>query len=200
MIDDVLIFLKKQLNGYFAALSGSSLDGGQEERVVFPDTTNVDPMKFKSEAVTVLLLNIEQEKLMRAADLYSRVNSAGVTESVNPEIHLNLYVMFVANAKQYDRSLKYLSNVVKYFHSHRVFDSSNSSGMKDSITQLVVELMTLPLSEQNDIWSSLRTSNHPSVLYKVKMVIYQDEVGVERPSIEQVESSAANMASRVGVR
>ena len=48
-----------------------------------------------------------------------------------------------------------------------------------------MELTTLPFAEQNEVWSALRTTYHPSVLYKVKMVVFKDEETVATPVIEE---------------
>ena len=53
----------------------------------------------------------------------------------------------------------------------------------ENIERLVIELVTLPFSQQNEIWSALRVAYHPSVLYKVKMVVFQDEDGATPPDI-----------------
>ena len=59
----------------------------------------------------------------------------------------------------------------------------NAPELSENIEQLVMELVTLPFSEQNEVWSSLRVTYHPSVLYKVKMVVFQDEDAVGMPEI-----------------
>ncbi|MEJ2446050.1 MAG: DUF4255 domain-containing protein [Exilibacterium sp.] len=189
MIDGVLVFLKNRLNSHFNALSGLSLDDGGEDRVVFIDGETLDPISFKLEAVTVLLMNIEEEKILRPADFHSRINESGSSERANPEIRLNLYVLFVSRFKQYERGLNYLSLIVKYFQVNRVFNRQNSPELTGAINQLNVELITLPFSEQNEIWNALRTTYHPSLLYKVKMVVYSDENAVEMPAVCETDMS-----------
>lgn len=185
MLDGVLVFLKNYLNGHFNALAGASLDEGGEDRVVFIDGEKLDPISFKLEAVTVLLINVEQEKILRSADLHYRVNQDGSTERINPDIRLNLYVLFVARFKEYERGLNYLSSIVKHFQVNRVFNRQNAPELnsKNAIDQLALELITLPFSEQNEIWSALRTTYHPSLLYKVKLLVFSDENAEEIPAV-----------------
>jgi hypothetical protein len=46
-----------------------------------------------------------------------------------------------------------------------------------------MELVTSPFSEQNEVWNALRTTYHPSVMYRVRMIIPEDEKSVSGPPI-----------------
>ena len=173
MIDQVLLFLKNSLNAHFAA--GQKPNAPQEDLVVFPDGQQSEVLKFKLGAVSVILVNIEEENILRASDSYIRTSANGTQQTVAPAIRLNLYVLFVAHFKEYEASLRYLSLIIRYFQKHRVFNHQGAPQLSEDIEQLIIELVTLPFSEQNEIWNALRVAYHPSVLYKVKMVVFQDE-------------------------
>ena len=173
MINEVLIFLKRQLNDYLK--SGLNPDESLEDPVVFIDGQDMEPLKFKLGAVSVLLINIEEENTLRTPNPYIRTGPTGESQRVNPEIRLYLYVLFVAHCKLYEDSLRYLSLIIRYFQTHRYIDHLSAPGLSEGIEQLVVELTTLPFSEQNEVWNSLRVTYHPSVLYKVKLVVFRDE-------------------------
>ena len=72
-------------------------------------------------------------------------------------------------------ALHHLSRVVRYFQNHRVLNQENSPDLKPEISQLILELITSSFSEQNEIWGTLRSAYHPSALYKVKLIVFQDE-------------------------
>ncbi len=173
MISDALVFLKNQLTTHLKSISKP--DEPWEEKVVFLDGDKMDPVSFKLNAVTVLLINLERENSLRSADPYTRTLANGSLQKVQPEIRLNLYVLFVARFKEYEKGLSYLSTIIKFFQSHQVLNQQNAPELKETIEQLVIELITLPFSEQNEVWSALRTTYHPSVLYKVKMLVFTDE-------------------------
>ena len=175
MIGKVLIFLKDQLNAYLDVKSGREPDETAEELVVFVDGEKMDPIEFKLSAVSVLLISIEEEKILRSPNPYVTVDRNGTAQQVQPEIRLNLYVLFVARFKKYEEGLSYLSWVLKYFQSHRTFNQQNAPALSEEIDQLTMELVTLPFSEQNEVWNALRATYHPSILYKVKMVVFRDE-------------------------
>ncbi len=173
MINEALVFLKNRLNAHLN--SGQNPDESLEDQVVFLDGQNMDPLTFKLGAVSVLLINIEEENTLRTPDPYTRITADGTRQKIHPEIRLNLYVLFVARFKQYEESLRYLSLIIRYFQKHRLITHQNAPELSDNIEQLVMELVTLPFSEQNEVWNALRVTYHPSVLYKTKMVVFQDE-------------------------
>jgi hypothetical protein len=178
MIDDAVLFLKQHLSSALKSLSGAAPDEPAEEPVVFVDDAKMDCVTFKPGAISVLLVNIEEETTLREPDLYSRVSANGFRESVQPEIRINLYVLFVAQFTEYDQSLKNLSRIVQHFQNHRVFNQQNAPELSQRIDRLALELITLPFSEQSEIWSALRTAYRPSVLYKVRMIVFRDEAPV----------------------
>ena len=175
MIGDILIFLKNSLNAYMQIKVGWSAEESREDRVVFIDGERMDPLTFQLGAVSVLLINIEEENLLRPSDPYMRISQDGLREKVHPEIRLNLYVLFVARFKQYEEALRHLSIIIQYFQNHRVLNHQNAPELSESIDQLIIELVTLPFADQNEVWNALRTTYHPSVLYKVKMIVFSDE-------------------------
>jgi len=186
MISKALVFLKNQLNAHLNVKSGT-LHGTAEEVVVFVDDDKMDPINFKVQAVSALLINIEEEKTLRDPDRYACRSTDGDPQKTQPDIRLNLYVLFAVRFKQYEDGLSNLSLIIRYFQQHRVFNHQNAPELSDDIEQLVMELITLPLPEQNDLWNALRTTYHPSVLYKVKMVVIRDEEVVATPTVNKTD-------------
>jgi hypothetical protein len=169
MIHEVFSFLKDQLNQYL-----KYRDILQEERVVFREKDKVE-LSFANNAITLVLTNIEEENILRPDDLYMQTRKDGTKVSVNPELRLNLYVLFVSRFSDYEESLKYLSYIIKFFQSNRVFKHDSFPQLSENIDRLVMELVTVPFRDQNEIWSVLKTGYEPAAMYKVKMVIFEDE-------------------------
>jgi hypothetical protein len=181
MISKALTLLKDVVNDHLVTNSGwgpADTDFGQ---VSFVDSTDVDVVDFKMGAITLLLVNVEEEHSMRPADPYRRSLADGTDQKVFPPVHLNLYVLFVARFADYKLSLYYISLILQFFLNHRVLDHESAPALDDSIEKLVMEMLTLPFGEQNNLWSILRTAYQPSLLYKVRMVVFQDEDGVIVP-------------------
>ncbi len=183
MIGDALVFLKNQLNDYLKTIIGH--DGTQPDLVDFIAGDSMDPLSFKSGVISVLLINLEEENTLRAPDLYRRTAANGTQQNIQPEVRLNLFVLFVARYPQYEDTLQALSLVIRYFQNHRVFTPADAPALSEKIERLVIELITLPLAQQNDVWSTLRVAYHPSVLYKVKMVVFEDEDPGTTPRIDE---------------
>jgi hypothetical protein len=184
MISEVVIFLKDLLNAYLN--ERRRVHDSAEDQVVFIDGERMDSIAFKSGAISLLLINVEEEKTTRPPDPYRRTAPNGTHYRVQPEIRLNLYVLFVARYQNYEDALKMLSLVIKYFQGHRLLQHPVERELSEEIEPLVVELVTLPLAEQNHIWSSLRTAYQPSVLYKVRMVVFQDQDQVALPEVQEI--------------
>ena len=187
MFGDVLVLLRDGLNDFIRAQSGTPLPDAGEDRVLLIDGEKMDPIEFRLGAITGLLVNIEEEGMLRTADPYRGVSADGKPQRVQPEIRLNLYVLFVARFKVYEQGLQYLAMVLRFFQANRAMDHDNTPTLGADIEKLVLELVTLPLSEQNEIWSALRTSYHPSLLYRVRMVVFKDSVGTSVPQIGSTE-------------
>jgi Pvc16 N-terminal domain len=185
MIGDVLCLLRDQLNAHLGASMPDPGPDSAEARVQLIDGEKSDPVEFRLNAITLLLLNIEQETSQRSADPYLRTPGESNLRRLQPEIRLNLYVLFVARFKVYEQGLNQLSLVIRFLLTHRALDHDNTPGLSTQIDKLVLELVTMPLSEQNEIWSALRASYQPSVLFRVRMVVFRDAEGAAVPQIGQ---------------
>jgi len=182
MINEALVFLKKRLNTHLSL----NRDPGQshEDLVTFIDGDQMDPPAFKLGTVTMLLVNIEEDNVLRSSNRYGQISADGKRREVQPEIRLNLLVLFAARYKQYEDALRYLSQIIQYFQNNRVFDHQSAPELSDDIDKLILELITLPFSEQNEIWGSLRVPYHPSVLYRTRMIVYRTEPQPDLPKVE----------------
>jgi len=135
-------------------------------------------IRFPMNRVTPILINMEEEGHLRPSDRYSRISTNGAREPVFPDVRLNLYVLFVSHFLDYTDALYYLGLTVRYFQAHPVLNHKDVPEMLPEIDKLIVELVTLPFNEQNEVWNALRSAYHPSVLYRVKMVVFQDQPSV----------------------
>jgi hypothetical protein len=99
VIDQAMLLLRNTLNAHLT-LAVPRQDASAEDAVVFLDGDNTDPISFKIGAVTMLLINVEQEPILRAANPYQRTGSDGTPYRSRPDIRLNLRVLFVARFKR----------------------------------------------------------------------------------------------------
>jgi hypothetical protein len=186
MIGDVLVLLKNRLNNHFRSMMSGTPESIGEDKVYFVegDIKN-DQIPFKLDAVSILLFNIEQEKAFRQGDAYARIGSEGVSMKGQPDIALNLYVLFVVRFKAYEQGLHYLSLIIRYFQSQNCLDHENTPELGDHIDHLVVELISMSVAQQNELWGSLRTSYFPSVAYKVKAIVFRTEDALPQNDVSE---------------
>jgi hypothetical protein len=195
VIDRALLFLRDQLNGYLSRAGGGA-GAGLEEPVTFIEGDKLDPLTLKIGAINALLVNLEQDMIMRRDDPFVRTLPDGSTVRARPDVRLNLWILFVARFHVYEAGLAGLSSVLEYFQANPVFDGRSAPALDPRIDRLVVELHTLPLSEQNDLWGSLKLAYHPSLLFKVRMIAVRDGdalpgVPVAEPRLELAHANQA---------
>lgn len=182
MIDRALLFLRDQLNGHLARAGGGAA-AGLEDPVTFLEGDKLDPLTLKVGAISALLVNLEQEAIMRRDDPFVRTMADGSALRARPEIKLNLWVLFVARFHVYEAGLAALSSVLGFFQANPVFDGRSAPSLDPGIGRLAIELHTLPMSEQNDLWGSLRLAYHPSLLFKVRMIAVSDADALPAPAV-----------------
>jgi len=175
VIASAIGFLKNRLNQTFPR----DASGSAEDLFVYPGAGKDDAVSFPANAVSLALVRLEEETVLRDADRYALAGSDGIRRRVEPDIRLNLYLLVVARfPDDYGQALQQLSRVVRYFQNHRVFTAQNAPELGPRIPQLIMELVTPTMGEQNELWGTLRVSYQPSVLYRIRMVVFQDEEGV----------------------
>jgi Pvc16 N-terminal domain len=183
VIGKVLICLRKRLDDYLRVELAGVGDDPIADRVVFLDGDRMDPISFQDGAVSELLINVEEERLLRAADPYLRVQDDGKPQRKQPDLRLVLYVLFVARFKQYDLAWDHLSKIIEYLQSNRTFERADYPELPVGVDKLTFELMTPSFTEQNDIWNALRTTYHPCALYRTRLVVLRDVKPVPRDQI-----------------
>ena len=91
----------------------------------------------------------------------------------------------------YIESLKQLTAVVTFFQNNRLFRPQTHPDLPEQIPQLSLELVTLSMSEQNELWSALKVAYHPSVVYKVRLLYIQTEETDLSIEIRETENKLA---------
>jgi hypothetical protein len=131
----------------------------------------------------ITLINVEEEAIGKSqSNVYRRTDTS--VEYLNPDIKINLYILTTAvstgqEGQRYANCLKVLSYCVGFFQFKNLFDKTNSPSLPDETKKLVVELVSPTFEQQNHIWGGLGAKYQPSVLYKVRMLIYQEMVNTD---------------------
>ncbi|MBE9116387.1 DUF4255 domain-containing protein [Lusitaniella coriacea LEGE 07157] len=190
MLDAALTFFQEQLNNYIKIKTG----GQKEDTVRFAEIQPPKEVGMQSNAITALLVNLEEERIFRSGAAYSSNLPNGTSRPANPNLCLNLHLLFIANFKDYVEGLRVLSLVLKFFRSYRLFDCQKFPSLSPEIEQLSTEMVNLSFMEQGELWRSLELPCSPSALYKVRMIVFQDmemdfvETGAELGEIQSITS------------
>ncbi len=187
MLNEVFVLLRDRLNGHLSSISGVESAQTDQGQVSFVNCESLENLEFKLGGITLLLINLEQEFTLRTADPYRVQLADGTTQRTQPPIHLNLYLLFAARFKDYEQALRYLSLVLQFFQSHRVLDHDNAPGLSERVEKIVMELVTLPIAEQHNLWGMLRVPYLPSLLYKARLFVYHDEESSAVPPVTDLQ-------------
>jgi len=180
IIYQALYFLKNQLNSYLKFQLGD--DYSDTAFISNPVTQDGSAAANTSDRILLTLTNVEEERIgkMQTPPVKS-VNGQEVR--VNPEINLNLYILFIANRNNYEESLKFVSHVITFFQGKNVFTPNNSPELDTSIEKLIAELSTVSYEQLNNLWGAMGAKYMPSVLYKVRMLSVQSDLPLYRPEL-----------------
>lgn len=168
MIDLALQFLRNELNTFLFTETGSDTVKVKLSTVV----DDAGKYAFEQNLIGASVINVEEERTLKAhLPQYTYLNGKHVISE--PELKLNLYVLFAANFKVYEEGLKYLAVILTYFQSHASFTQEGFPGLDPRIEKLTLELQSPTFEQWNQIWGANGGKQLPSIIYKVRMVILQ---------------------------
>lgn len=192
MIYETLSFLKNRIEGFLGS------GGGEPVTILAQPWSTGDDNKNSAFLNTISLINIEEERVFKSSGRQFRTSQQG-SFYTEPDVKLNLYILFSSFNKSYDESLKYISKIISFFQLQSVFDHSGDASLTDlklqldpGIQQLIIELYSPSFDQLNQIWASLSIGYLPSVIYKVRMLIVDGQVQVPAPLITGIDQTFQN--------
>ncbi len=171
MIDKALKILRDELIEYVSLQLKSTPDSIQI--ALSSQVDDKGAVAFPQNSLGMTLVNVEEERVLGSPGPTIRKTEAEVAY-LNPEVKINLYILFAANFGDYGEALKWLSLVITFFQSRSVFDTRNTPKLDPGLDRLVLELRTQSFEEQNYLWGMLGAKYLPSVLYRLRMVTLKD--------------------------
>jgi hypothetical protein len=186
MINKALNFLKEQLNSVLG-------QPGQPDNLSLTSVVNErGELNIESGKMAMMLVNIDEEKILKT-QLPREKRTGDNVQFANPEIKLNLLVLLAANpgSENYLAALERLSQAMIFLQGTSFFDRTKFPALAAApqIEQLSVELFSLSLEQQNQLWTSLGAKYLPSAVYKVRLVIIDRALfGEDTPVIKIIDS------------
>ena len=178
MLDIALEFLRDELNTYLQARTGSNSVAVKLSRIV-DDTGKV---AFDSQTIGACVLNVEEERTLKTQlPQYTYQNGQHVVRE--PDLKLNLYIIFAGNFTVYEEALKNLSYLLLYFQANPAFTQDGFPALDPRIAKLVMELQSPTFDNLNQIWTFIGGKQLPSIIYKMRLVMLQPDApsGVQPP-------------------
>ena len=180
MMTEALVLLLKQLNEYIVQGDGSG--PGAPSQAVWGNVAQLDRQEVATELdnhVVLSLVNIEEERTLKNGRACANVGSNDVVYR-NPPVHLNLFLLFAANYRNYGTALKRLAQVLAFFQGKQKFTIGNSPGAippQSAITEfsLVMDLLSLNFEQVNHLWGCLGAKEMPFALYRGRLITISDQ-------------------------
>ncbi len=181
MLEKPLQFIASSLNNYLRLRNRGT---GTDNFLALTDIVD-DQGKFAVAQGTVgmSLINIEEERVNRAQIRDVIRGENGVLGYANPEIRLQLHLLFVANFKDHDESVKNISAVIGFFQSNNVFTPARYPELDENIEKIVFELGSYGFEQLSYIWGFIGTNYRPSVLYRMRLVAIQEALQQARGAV-----------------
>lgn len=184
MIDKALDFLRAELNAYLKLKTGDDKKINLSAIVDQAGSTVVG-----DGTIGMMMVNVEEDRASKE-QLPQTVMINGKYSFINPELHLNLYVLFASNHTVHTEALKLLSHIVRYFQGKNVFENQESPEMGEDIEKLIVDLYTLGFEQQNQLWASIGAKYMPSLVYRVRMIVINEKRAVAAtPAVSRLDTA-----------
>lgn len=133
----------------------------------------------ESAQIYLSLVNVEEELT------YKNIGAVRQSEIrplayVNPPLHLNLFLLFSANHKDYPTAIQHIGLVLLFFQGNRTFSIARTPipatgafaapGEAENNILITLDLMSLTFEQVNHLWGSLGGKQQPFLLFKVRQV------------------------------
>ena len=131
-----------------------------------------------SDHIVLTLINVAEEHTLKNARRSLPNRGKGVQLS-NPPLHLNLFLLFTANYRDYPTAMTRIGQVLSFFQAKSYFTQVNSPGSGERLPQaedfsLTMDLLSLSFEEINHLWGSLGGRQIPFALYQGRLLALQN--------------------------
>lgn len=201
MMVEAISLLLKQLNDYVIQNDGSG--PGAPNQVVWGNVGQLDRQEVATELdnhVILSLVNLEEERTLKNGRAFTNVGANDVV-CRNPPVHLNLFLLFAANYRNYGTALKRLAQVLTFFQGKQKFTIGNSPGAfapQSAIADfsLVMDLFSLSFEQVNHLWGFLGARQMPFALYRGRLITMTDHRVLEGGGrIRDIELSSRDVTA-----
>ncbi len=136
--------------------------------------------------IVITLVNVEEDRIFKDQTNFKKTAQDSII-SLNPEIHINLSILFTAYSTSYDTALLILGYVIGFFQMKNVFNPQNTPALNGVVENALLILETLSAEQNNHLWGYIGAKYMPSVVYRIKMLTVQEgQLQAEGPPITKI--------------
>lgn len=187
MIDKALNFVVGELNSVLLARFQSNENLAVLSSVSNPDGTLPPGIENK---IVLSLVNVEREAAANSGNWPMRGGGPEAFGRVSPPLALNLLLLITASfSSNYGEALKVLGSAMGFFQGKPSFNAQNSASFPTEMEKLSMELVNLSIQEVNNVWAILGAKYMPSVIYKMRMLVLQENwIGERIPAVSGTDT------------
>src|SRR5262245_25011639 len=174
MMVEAIGLLMNQLNEHIARIDGGG--AGAPDQVVLGNVAHLDRQEIATELenhVVISLVKIEEERTLRNGKAFAP-DPTGQIVYRNRPLHLNLFLLFASNYRNYGTALRRLTQLLTFFQGKQKFTLANSPGSlpQPPIVEfsLTMDLLSPTFEEVNHLWGFLGARQSPFALYRGRLV------------------------------
>jgi hypothetical protein len=127
------------------------------------------------------IVNIEEDRIAKSPENYVKENS--LIRYKNPAVPINLTVLFAATHTNYEQALMLIEKVIRFYQIKNVFTPGNTPEIQEAnevsdlvIEKILFEWVNLNLEQVHQLWTTLGGHYMPSVIYKVRMFMIDEQI------------------------
>ena len=195
MLDTALNIAVNGLNTYIGLVDPEVILGNISLIDAYQDSS----AQSLTDKVVASIINIEQEGTLRNLPFRRTVtDSNGLPQGVErqPEMYFNVFVLFGANKSDYSIALQRISQVISFFQRQYVFTQADAPELIPlNVDRLIFDLYSTSFDELNQLWSVNGGKYIPSVIYKMRLAMIQDDVPQGADIITEVDLQAGRLST-----
>ena len=186
MIDIFLEELKERVNSYLnqqltvSNPSNNNIvvgDISRKETPIVDNSPDTDNSK-----ICLTLVNIEEETTLKNNYPVRKEGSSFIKEQ--SAVYINVYLLFSSNYENYSEGVKQLSRVIQFFQ----FNKKMSLFINETI-EVRLNLHNIGFENLNNLWTVLGGRYLPSVMYKARLLLFQETPPISGPAIIDIEGT-----------
>lgn len=142
----------------------------QEGKLVFNEKSDGKSNHY----LVITLINIEEEKHLKPRQRFKELANQQFSKQ-NPEVNLNLYVLFTAFSSEYETCLGIISDIIAFFQKKPYFDAENTPNLSPKIQKMIANMHSLTFEQQNYLWGLMGAKYLPSIVFKMRTISIDEE-------------------------